>query len=169
MLGSGCANCRKLKAVAEGVVRDLELTEAAGRIVLVLGLALLSVLALAACGATSGNGTAATANAPLAAHSTGATPKVTFVELGSDSCIPCKEMRPVMDAIAREFGDQVNVVFYDVWKDDAPAKQYGIRYIPTQVFLDDKGVEFHRHTGFYPQGAIEALLEQRGLAKLTTR
>ena len=69
---------------------------------------------------------------------------------------------------ALAFGHQVEVVFYDVCEDDAPAREYGIQYIPTQVFLDDKGVELHRHTGFYPQEKIEALLLEHGLTKVAT-
>ena len=133
---------------------------------LAIAVALVGVVALAGCGGAAGS--ASSSATPMPAHSSGATPKVTFVELGSDKCVPCKEMRPVMDGIARAFGDQVDVVFYDVWKDDAPAKQYGIQYIPTQVFLDDKRVEFHRHTGFYPQEKIEALLLEHGLTKVAT-
>ena len=134
----------------------------------ILGFAagLLGALVLAACGGSSGN--AGVSARPATAHSPSGAPRVTFVELGSDKCIPCKEMRPVMDAIAREFGDQVDVVFYDVWKDDAPASEYGIQYIPTQVFLDENGVEFHRHVGFYPQEKIEALLVEHGLTKAAT-
>jgi thioredoxin 1 len=93
---------------------------------------------------------------------------VTFVELGSDRCVPCKEMRPVMDAIARTFGDQVEIVFYDVWDDPAPANEYGIQMIPTQVFLDEDGEEFFRHVGFYPEEEIETLLVEHGLDKLAT-
>jgi thioredoxin 1 len=131
-----------------------------------LAVALLGLVAPAGCGGSAGEaGPSAT---PAAAHSQGADAKVTFVELGSDKCTPCKEMRPVMAAIERTFGNQVKVVFYDVWEDDAPAREYGIQYIPTQVFLDEKGVEFHRHTGFYPQEKIEALLLEQGLTKLTT-
>jgi thioredoxin 1 len=128
----------------------------------VLAGALLGVLALAGCGG------AASPAASSSTHSASTTAKVTFVELGSNSCIPCKQMRPVMDAIAREFGDQVEVVFHDVSTDAAPAQEYGIQYIPTQVFLDDKGVEFHRHTGFYPQEKIEALLLEQGLTRVAT-
>lgn len=47
-----------------------------------------------------------------------AKPKVTFVELGSVNCIPCKAMQPVMKSIEEKYGEQVKVVFYDVWTKD---------------------------------------------------
>jgi thioredoxin 1 len=92
-------------------------------------------------------------------------PKVTFVELGSVNCIPCKQMQPVMKAIEEKYGEQVKVVFYDVWKDDQKkyAQQYGIKLIPTQVFLDANGKEFHRHEGFYPEAEIDKILHGKGL------
>ena len=92
-------------------------------------------------------------------------PFVTFVELGSVKCIPCRKMQPIMKAIEEKYGDQVNVVFYDVWKEEGRpyAQKYGIRLIPTQVFLDAKGKEFFRHEGFYPEEEIHKLFQQRGL------
>ena len=90
---------------------------------------------------------------------------VTFVELGSVNCIPCRQMQPVMKAIEKKYGDQVKVVFYDVWKPEQRkyAEQYGIKLIPTQVFLDASGKEFFRHEGFYPEAEIDKLLQKQGL------
>lgn len=96
-----------------------------------------------------------------------ATPKVTFIELGSVNCIPCRMMQPVMNAVEEDYGEQVEIVFYDVWKDPAPARQYRIRVIPTQVFLDEKGAEFFRHEGYYPKEEIDKLLMDKGLKKIT--
>ena len=92
-------------------------------------------------------------------------PLVTFVELGSVNCIPCRQMQPVMKAIEKKYGDQVKVVFYDVWKPDQRkyAEQYGIKLIPTQVFLDAAGKELFRHEGFYPEAEIDKLLQKQGL------
>ena len=92
-------------------------------------------------------------------------PLVTFVELGSVKCIPCRQMQPVMKAIEKKYGDQVKVVFYDVWKPDQRkyAEQYGIKLIPTQVFLDAAGKELFRHEGFYPEAEIDKLLQKQGL------
>lgn len=91
--------------------------------------------------------------------------KVTFIELGSVNCIPCKQMQPVMKAIEERYGEQVKVIFYDVWtKEQKPyAQKYGIKLIPTQIFLDENGKEFHRHEGFYPEEEIHKLLKSKGL------
>jgi len=94
-----------------------------------------------------------------------AKPKVTFIELGSVNCIPCKQMVPVMKAIEEKYGDQIKVVFYDVWTKEEKkyAQQYKIKLIPTQVFLDENGKEFHRHEGFYPEAEIDKILKKKGI------
>jgi thioredoxin 1 len=94
-------------------------------------------------------------------------PKVTFVELGSVNCIPCKKMQPIMKSIEEKYGSQVKVVFHDVWKADQKkyAEEFGIKLIPTQVFLDENGKEFSRHEGFYPEAEIDKLLQKMGLKK----
>jgi thioredoxin 1 len=89
--------------------------------------------------------------------------KVTFIELGSVNCIPCKQMQPVMKSIENKYGGQIEIIFYDVWKDNRPAKQYSIRLIPTQVFLDESGKEVLRHEGFFPEAEIDKFLQARGL------
>lgn len=91
--------------------------------------------------------------------------KITFIELGSVNCIPCKKMQPVMKAIEQKYGNAVKVIFYDVWTEEQKpfAKKYGIRLIPTQVFLDENGKEFFRHQGFYPEEEIHKIFKQRGI------
>jgi len=91
--------------------------------------------------------------------------KVTFIELGSVKCIPCKMMQPVIEEIEEEYAGQVKVIFYDVWTPEGQpyAKQYGIQGIPTQVFLDKDGNEFHRHIGYYPKEEIEKVLKTQGV------
>lgn len=91
--------------------------------------------------------------------------KVTFIELGSVNCIPCKMMQPVMKQIEQKYGTQVKVVFYDVWteKGQPYGKQYGIRVIPTQVYLDSNGKEFFRHEGFHPFEEVEKVLKKGGV------
>jgi len=91
--------------------------------------------------------------------------KVIFIELGSVNCMPCKMMQPVIADIEKEYGAQVNVIFHDVWtKEGKPyAEQYGIRAIPTQIFLDKDGKEYFRHQGFFPKEEIIKVLEKGGV------
>ncbi|GAB1402491.1 hypothetical protein MASR1M68_14020 [Elusimicrobiota bacterium] len=91
--------------------------------------------------------------------------KVIFIELGSVNCMPCKMMQPVIADIEKEYGAQVNVIFHDVWtKEGKPyAEQYGIRTIPTQIFLDKDGNEYFRHQGFFPKEEIIKVLEKGGV------
>ncbi len=92
-------------------------------------------------------------------------PRITFVELGSVKCIPCRQMQPVMKAIEEKYAGQVKVVFHDVWKEDQRhyAEEYRIRVIPTQVFLNEKGEELMRHEGFFPEKDIDVFLQSKGL------
>jgi len=92
-------------------------------------------------------------------------PMITFVELGSVKCIPCRKMQPVMKAIEDKYDDQIKVIFYDVWKSDQRkyAEEYDIRLIPTQVFLDKDGKEIFRHEGFFPEAEIDKFLQKQGL------
>jgi thioredoxin 1 len=92
-------------------------------------------------------------------------PLITFVELGSVNCIPCKAMQKVMKAVEEKYGSQLKIIFYDVWKEEQAhyAQEYKIRLIPTQVFLDANGKELMRHEGFYPEKDIDAFLQSKGL------
>ncbi len=90
-------------------------------------------------------------------------PMITFVELGSVNCIPCKAMVPVMQAVEHKYGKQLQVVFHDVKKEPRYGEQYGIRLIPTQIFLNREGQEIFRHEGFFAEDSIVAFLQSQGL------
>jgi thioredoxin 1 len=132
---------------------------------------LLLLMALAFAGCT-GNGKMEQQMAEAEPVAAGELPKagqkVTFVELGSLNCIPCRQMQPVMQAVEKKYGVQLKVVFYDIWnpKQRQYAEKYNIRVIPTQVFLDSAGKEFFRHEGFLPEEQIDLLLKQQGLVSL---
>ena len=89
--------------------------------------------------------------------------KIEFVELGSVNCIPCKKMQPVMKSIETKYKGLIKVTFHDVWKDEAPAKKYGVELIPTQVFLDASGKELMRHVGFYAEEEIDKFFQSQGV------
>jgi thioredoxin 1 len=89
--------------------------------------------------------------------------EVTFYELGSVRCIPCKQMQPVLKSIEEKYKDQVQVIFYDIWTKEGKeaTRNFTFEAIPTQIFLDKNGKEFFRHTGFFPEEEIEKVLQQK--------
>ena len=91
--------------------------------------------------------------------------KVTFIELGSVRCIPCQKMQLVMKTIEKKYGNQVKVVFHDVWTPEGKpfGIQYGIEAIPTQIFLDENGKEFSRHVGFFSEEELIKILNSKGV------
>jgi len=90
---------------------------------------------------------------------------ITFIELGSVNCIPCKAMQPVMKSVEEKYGSQIKIIFYDVWKKEQAhyAQEYKIRVIPTQIFFDSQGKELMRHEGFLPEKEIDTFLQSKGL------
>lgn len=92
-------------------------------------------------------------------------PRVTFVEIGSVNCIPCRAMQPIMNAVEKEYKGQVKIVFHDVWtpKGKEDAMKYNIRVIPTQVFLDINGKEYYRHEGYFPKEGVVEVLKKGGV------
>mgnify|MGYP002410580470 FL=1 len=91
--------------------------------------------------------------------------KLVFIELGSVNCVPCQAMQPVMEEVKKRYPSEVEVRFHDVWtKEGQPyGSKYGIRVIPTQVFLNKSGKEYFRHEGFFPLEEVLKVLEQGGL------
>lgn len=88
---------------------------------------------------------------------------VTMLDLGASSCIPCKMMAPIMERVEKNYKGKAAIIFVDVWKNQEPAKRFGIRAIPTQIFFDKEGNEAYRHVGFMSEAAIVAQLKKMGV------
>jgi thioredoxin 1 len=89
--------------------------------------------------------------------------KIVMLELGSVGCTPCEQMKPVMEKLRTAYKDKLEVIFVDVRRDNATGRRFSAHVIPTQVFLDKNGKEFHRHVGFYSYEEIAPVLKQAGL------
>ncbi len=89
--------------------------------------------------------------------------KMVMLELGSVGCIPCEQMKPVMQKLRDSYPEKLDVIFVDVRKDHETARRFNVHIIPVQVFLDKTGKEFHRHLGFYAYEEIAAMLKKTGI------
>ncbi len=84
---------------------------------------------------------------------------VTMLDLGADSCVPCKLMAPILKKLEQEYRGRAAIVFIDVWKNPDQGKKYGTRAIPTQIFYEKSGRERYRHVGFLGEKEIRKWLD----------
>ena len=89
--------------------------------------------------------------------------KPTLAEFGSSTCIPCKQMKPILEELAKEYAGKLNVVIVEVYEQMDLTNQYGIMTIPTQIFFDSGGKEIARHMGFWAKEEIIAQLKKMGI------
>lgn len=91
---------------------------------------------------------------------------VTFIQIGATGCFRCELMQPVLEDLAQEYPNDLLIVHYDAAVDSRPAAHYRVQFLPTQIFIDGDGREFHRHDGYYSQEQIRKVLDGRGLQRI---
>ena len=62
-----------------------------------------------------------------------------IIDFGADTCIPCKEMAPILLALNKELRGKAVVKFVDVWKNSAAGQEVPLEVIPTQFFFNADG------------------------------
>ena len=80
--------------------------------------------------------------------------KPTIVDFWAEWCGPCRQLGPVLDAIAAEHADHVDVVKVNVDDNPAIASKYGITSIPA-VYLFANGEVVKTSIGAKPKSALE--------------
>ncbi len=85
---------------------------------------------------------------------------LTFIELGSVNCVPCRMMQPVMAQVETNYSDIVRVLFYDVWtpQGEPLGRLFHVTAIPTQIFVTPEGKEVFRHVGYFPYEEVEKVI-----------
>jgi len=89
--------------------------------------------------------------------------KPTLAEFGSSTCVPCKQMKPILEELAVEYQGKLNVVIVEVYEQRELTQQYGIMAIPTQIVFDSSGKEVTKHIGLWPKEEIVAQLKKMGV------
>ena len=85
--------------------------------------------------------------------------KPVVIDFWAEWCGPCRMVAPIIDELAAEYEDRVVIGKCDVEENDDITMKYGVRNIPTIVFL--KGGELvDKQVGACPKDALKAKIEK---------
>jgi thioredoxin 1 len=117
------------------------------------------VISFLVCGAASADQTSQFDDMLTQAKKAG---KPVMIDFGSVNCPDCVAMAPILKRLEDEYKDKMPVTFVNVRLNPVSPGKFGVRYIPTQVFLDKNGKEYYRHIGFLGYDEIKAVLKKVG-------
>ncbi len=72
------------------------------------------------------------------------------VDFSATWCGPCQKIAPIIDELATEYEGKVNICKCDVDENDALTSRFGIRNVPTVLFIKN-GEVVDKHVGAAPR------------------
>ncbi|MBD5203350.1 MAG: thioredoxin family protein [Bacteroidales bacterium] len=87
------------------------------------------------------------------------------VDFYADWCPPCRQMKPVFSALAKEFKGKVDFVSVNVDIEGELAQTYRVSSIPYFIFIDGDGKVVHTITGSTPEPEFRNAVESSFLNK----
>jgi thioredoxin 1 len=87
-----------------------------------------------------------------------------LVDFGANSCMPCRQIRPILKEIKQEYNGKAHVFVIDVYKYKELAGEHRVQLIPTLIFFDKSGKEVFRHMGAWDKASIVGKLKDAGAA-----
>jgi thioredoxin 1 len=86
--------------------------------------------------------------------------KPTLVDFGSNHCIPCIQLRPVLKALKDEYSGRINIMMIEINDNRDLAREYRIQLIPTLIFFNSEGKEVGRALGYMDKEAIKKKFQE---------
>lgn len=86
--------------------------------------------------------------------------KSLLVKFGAAWCGPCRTMQPILERVADDWQEYVDVFSVDVDDDPDTAVRYSIRSVPTFILFSPDGEILTRYTGVLHKSAFDTLLSR---------
>ena len=83
-----------------------------------------------------------------------------LVDFWAEWCGPCKAIAPILEQIAVDFQDRLDIAKVDVEGSQSTAMKYGIRSIPTLMVFKG-GVVEAQHVGIVSKEQLQKLLDSK--------
>ncbi len=85
--------------------------------------------------------------------------KLSIIDFWAEWCGPCRVVGPIIEELAKDYDGKVNIGKLNVDDNALVSQQYGIRNIPTILFIKD-GKVIDKQVGAAPKSTLEAKLKQ---------
>jgi thioredoxin 1 len=86
-----------------------------------------------------------------------------LLEFGKGWCRPCKYMKPILDDMAKYYGEKAIVATVDMDANSDLVRSFRVRLMPTQIFLWPDGKEFFRNEGVLEREDIRLIFAKMGI------
>jgi thioredoxin len=90
--------------------------------------------------------------------------KPALIDFYADWCAPCRQLSPVIEELAKEYGDKIIVYKVDTEKETKLAQTLGISGLPTLLFIPAKG-QPQIKMGLMPKEALAQTIDEFLLTK----
>ena len=80
------------------------------------------------------------------------------IDFSATWCGPCNKIAPYIEELATEYEGKVNIGKCDVDENNELTSKFGIRNVPTILFLKN-GEVVNKHVGAAPKATLEALVQ----------
>jgi thioredoxin 1 len=81
-----------------------------------------------------------------------------LLDFNAEWCHPCKQLDPIVEELAQEWGDKVKVVALDIDSNVDTTMKMGVMSVPTLIlFINGEPIE--RITGYVPKSKLQDKLE----------
>ena len=84
--------------------------------------------------------------------------KPMVIDFWAEWCGPCRTIAPIVEELAEEYADRVNIGKCDVDNSDDVVALYRVRNIPTLVFIKD-GQVVDKHVGALSKNDLQAKID----------
>ena len=85
--------------------------------------------------------------------------KVAIIDFWAEWCGPCKAIAPIIEELAEDYKDQALIGKVDVDSNPEISMRYGIRNIPTILFIKN-GEVVDKQVGAVPKSTLEDTLKK---------